>query len=285
MRIHQRSDQLPLIQTQLSKVGAAASSQTGWNPSAKVRFFLWLFFFSGGRKKNNQGWANFQFVTVESLSTWRNQSRRVIGVHIRQLLMHSALSNTQAQPGSRDSRCVASSGIGTPPSAGRSVSDGGRRRRVIESSRVCSSVLLFLFSLIFITLTALCTIKYTLQLWKIKLGPWLSDYWNPMWAETFFLSLSFFSLHSFWHISRVVTREPEAAALKVLLRIGGGRAREKNQTYRTTLWRFQVVNIKGLVWRQIWQLWGLSLIANQSNQPIFALFLLKVTYIIFTQGS
>lgn len=140
---------------------------------------------------------------MESLSTWRNQSRRVIGVHIRQLLMHSALSNTQAQPGSRDSRCVASSGIGTPPSAGRSVSDGGRRRRVIENSCVCSSVLLFLFSLIFITLTALCTIKYTLQLWKIKLGPWLSDYWNPMWAETFFfIIIIFFFAFLLAHLSR-----------------------------------------------------------------------------------
>lgn len=42
-----------------------------------------------------------------------------------------------------------------------------------------------------------------------------------------FFIIIIFSLHSFWHISRVVTREPEAAALKVLLRIGGGRAREK----------------------------------------------------------
>lgn len=46
----QRSDQLPLIQTQLSKVGAAASSQTGWNPSVKVHFF-WLFFSWGAEKK------------------------------------------------------------------------------------------------------------------------------------------------------------------------------------------------------------------------------------------
>lgn len=52
MRIHQRSDQLPLIQTQLSKVGAAASSQTGWNPSVKVRFFfVVVFFFLRAEKK------------------------------------------------------------------------------------------------------------------------------------------------------------------------------------------------------------------------------------------
>lgn len=54
MRIHRRSDRLPLIQTQLSKVGAAASSQNRLESISEGPFFFFfsvVFFPEGGKKK------------------------------------------------------------------------------------------------------------------------------------------------------------------------------------------------------------------------------------------
>lgn len=95
-------------------------------------FGSFFFFFSWGRIAQQQGWANFQFVSVEVLSTWRNQPQRVSGVHIRQMLQHSALSNTQTQPGNRlASRCLVWS---LNPRVCRTEPLQGRRTRVIASS-------------------------------------------------------------------------------------------------------------------------------------------------------
>lgn len=91
----------------IKQSGSSCQQPNSLESISEGPFFWGLFFFfvPRGGLRSSEVEQTFNLLTVEVLSTWRNPSQRVIGVHIRQLLMHSALSNIQTQPGNRLASC------------------------------------------------------------------------------------------------------------------------------------------------------------------------------------